>query len=236
MTHHVRRLIGTIAVLVAGIAGTAQGYTTGNLLTDPSFENNALIFFANIIAPPYTENAWGAENGSIVGAENAVTPADGSKMLRMLASGATSQAWQLINLNAYSTDINAGLATMDLQILFNVPATVAAGQSAQTLQFYDALHVQIGPLFQADSNTTYGSLDALANTWQPLNLTGIPIPVNTVYVLTQVYFGSVSIGLSPGYVDDAHLTLTAVPEPSSIALVALGLVGVGIGRARRRAA
>lgn len=216
--HRSWRAFWGIAVLVVGISANAEaGYTTGNLLTDPGFESNALINYLNVLTPPYTTNAWGVENSVIVGAENGITPAGGTKMLGMNNAGAVvTQAWQLIDVSLYSTDIDANDVTADFTSLFNVPTSVAAALSAVDLEFYNSSHVAIGTNYSASK-----TLDALTATWEPLSLTNIAVPANTRFVLSQVMYNNVSIGTNRGYVDNTLLTLT-VPEPSSIMLIAVG--------------
>jgi len=84
-------------------------------------------------------------------------------------------------------------------------------------------------------------MDNNASTWQSLNINAFPIPVNTQFILLQVFYANASMinsnGVNrPGYVDDAVLTLTA-PEPSSMVLGGIGLVGMlAMGTLRRRRA
>ncbi len=221
--HRNWRAFWGITVLVGGISANAEaGYITGNLLTDPSFESNPLISFWDILNPPYTTNAWGGENSAISVAASGITPTDGTKMLRMTRTGGNAtQAWQLINVSAYSADINASNVTADFTSLFNVPASVAAGNSAVILQFYDALHAEIGTFYPASI-----FLDSITATWETASLTNILVPANTEFLLAQVLYTNVSIGTDPGYVDSTHLALTVVPEPSSILLFTVGFLSL----------
>ena len=136
-----------------------------------------------------------------------------------------TQAWQLIDVSAYSVDINAGLVTVDASALYNVPADILSGVSSLNIQFLDASHAAIGLGVNVGSSTlTNGFVDSNVATWESLNITSAPLPVGTQYLRTQLAYGNASMrsnGVSrPGYVDATHLTLTAVPEPSTLILAA----------------
>ena len=229
-----RRILLAVSVLVAAMASHADGYTTGNLLTDPSFEANPLINFVDILGSPFTTNAWGAESATISGPADGITPTDGSLMLSMTNDGLiATQAWQLIDVSAYSVDINAGLVTVDASALYNVPADISSGVSSLNIQFLDASHAAIG----LGVNVGSSSLDSNVATWESLNITSAPLPVGTQYLRTQLAYGNASMinsngGSRPGYVDATHLTLTAVPEPSTLILAAAALLAPLLRRKR----
>ena len=226
------RILAT-GILFFAAASTAKAYTTGNLVVDPSFESNPLIPYVQILGPPYTTGSWGAEMATISGTASGITPASGALMLSMTDDGLiATQAFQLVDVSAYATDINAGLATVDASALYNVPADVPAGAAAVYTGFYNGANASIG------SFTIPGVLDSNVSTWQSLNINAFPVPVGTQYILMQVLYNNASMissnGASrPGYVDDAMLTLTAVPEPTSIALAATAFVGVLVMGTRR---
>ncbi len=229
------------AIYVAGFGSQAlASYTTSNLLTDPSFENNPLSNFVQILGPPYNTNTWGAEMATISGVSDGITPANGSLMLNMADDGGlTTQAFQLIDVSPYSTDINAGLVTVDASALYNVPATVAAAVSSVNVSFYDGVHSSLG-FVSAGSNTLSGGfVDSNVNTWESINIVAASVPVGTKYMLMQFAYNNASMidsqGLPrSGYVDAATLTLTAVPEPSSVALVSVGAAILGVAASRRK--
>ena len=73
-----------VAALSLGIAAFAPA-AGANLLIDPSFEANPLDTAANILGNfPAFQGVWGVEAATITGVDGGVTPALGSKMLRMV--------------------------------------------------------------------------------------------------------------------------------------------------------
>jgi PEP-CTERM motif len=229
------------AIYTVGLASHAQAsYTTGNLLTDPSFENNPLTNYVQILGPPYNTNTWGAEMATISGVSDGITPANGSLMLNMADDGGlTTQAFQLIDVSPYSTDINAGLVTVDASGLYNVPAAVAAAVSSVNVSFYDSLHSSLGFVSVGSNTLSGGFVDSNVNTWESINIVAAPVPVSTQYMLMQFAYNNASMldsqGLArSGYVDAATLTLTAVPEPSSLVLVSVGAVLLAVAARRRK--
>ena len=238
------RLMWRAALALAlgvGIFATSAeaAYTTGNLVVDPSFENNPLIPFVLILGPPFTSGAWGAESATISGTSDGITPASGSLMLNMTDDGlVATQAFQFVDVTAYTADINAGIVSVDASALYNVPAAITAGVSSVNVGFYDASHSLLGNIATSSNTLGGGFVDSNVNTWQALNVVAAPLPFGTQYILMQAAYGNASMidqsGLPrSGYVDDARLSLTAVPEPSTIVLAGLGLLGALAMRKRR---
>ncbi|MEX2315640.1 MAG: PEP-CTERM sorting domain-containing protein [Pirellulales bacterium] len=224
-----------VVLLMGLVASNARAATTGNLLSDPSFEANPLISYFDILLPPFTSGAWGAESATITGSANGISPADGSLMLSMTNDGLiATQAWQTIDVSAYSTPINAGLVTVDASALYNVPADIATGLSSLNIQFLNALHIAIG----AGANVGSPVLDSNVSTWEQLSITGAFVPSGTQFIRAQVAYNNASLmgagAIRPGYVDDAHLTLTIVPEPATLIPLSIAVVGGLLFHKRRR--
>ena len=204
-------------------------------MTDPGFESNALTSIVNVLGPPYALNVWGDEASTITGAVGGVNPASGTKMLSMTTDFNTvTQTLQEVDVSTYSAAINANAATADCSALFNVGQNLSAAFGGVYLQFLDSSHNFLPP-------TTTNSLMTFDNnpsTWQLAGVSGIPIPINTKYLLMQVVYSDASLVDSSGadqagYVDDAKMTLTTVPEPASIGLLLCG-ASTMLGRRRRR--
>lgn len=213
----------------------AQAALTPNLLVDPSFENPVLTPHTQINGSPYLTGVWGTENGgNVPGAVNGVSPASGLRMHRQnLTGGAATQTWQRVNVSAYSAAINSGNATVNASALFNASSGLPAPTGSVGVAFYNGANVLIPPATIA--GTTF---DAIAATWQNLSLSVISIPVNTQFIRLELAYSTASMATGPfsslpTFIDDAVLKLDIVPEPSSLALGALGLVGAMWIRRRR---
>lgn len=224
-----------VAIAVIGFGSqAASAYTTPQLLADPSFELQPLTTIGNVLNFPFQTNQWGDEASTITGPVGAVSPSLGAKMLSMTTDGlVATQTLQAVDVSAYSADINAGLATADFQALFNVDKNVAAATAAIYVQFWDSSHNYVG----ATNINSVATLDANPATWEPISLTGVPIPATTKYLVAQVLYinatmNDASGANQPGFVDDTRLTLTATPEPSSLGLLAIG--AASLLRIRRR--
>jgi hypothetical protein len=225
-THCILTGVGLALALAAG-APAARA----NLLVDPGFEANPLDTAANVLGNFTTyQGVWGVEVATIVGAENGVTPAQGSKMLRMVDDGqVATQGFQVTDVSASAGLIDAGGATVNLSALFNVDKAVPAAAAAVYVQFFSAANYgsQIGSYIGSGL-----TLDLAPNTWESISISGA-VPPGTRWVLSQVAYSDVSLmgidGIShPGYVDAADFTLT--PEPAGLALLLLGGLALRAGR------
>lgn len=74
--------------------------------------------------------------------------------------------------------------------------------------------------------------------WNYEDLSAVPVPSTTSYILVEVGFNNASLTTGAtdydGYVDDANLTLST-PEPASISLLASGAIALLAMRSRRSA-
>jgi hypothetical protein len=229
------RLIAA-ALLVVVTALQASALTTPNLLVDPRFENPVLTPFTQILGPPRTPGVWGGENAAnVTGPVAGINPAAGVRMHRMDDDGlSATQSWQLVNLAAYAGPISAGGATIDFNALFNVPQDVQAAVGSIGVSFFTSVHAPVGPPFTAigvnpDSNPA---------SWQGFGLSSVAVPPTAGFVRLQVAYANATMVNSagaarPGFVDAARLTLTYVPEPSTMGLGSIAMASLLWLRKRR---
>lgn len=217
-----------VAFALIGGAGLSHAATSANLLVHPGFESPAsLSTFATVVSD-FTANQgiWGAEDGSFTTTENSVTPL-GTRMLKMVGSGSTYETIQITSLADYIADIDAGNATFDMTAMFNTPSSPISASGGLVARFFTTGWDPGGPVLGNSE-----SVDGDPSTWQQIALSGA-IPAGTRWIGTQVSYNGASLDLNPGYVDNASLTVTTIPEPSSTALLGLGFVGLAFRRSRR---
>lgn len=211
----------TISLIIAVfIAGSA----TANVLVNPGFEINLLTTGNNVLTNfPGFQGIWGPEAGTIVTAENGVTPIQGVRMLRMVDTGSYTQTFQITDITSSAGLVDSGGAVINTSALFNVDKALSAALGVISVSFFTA--------------STYGSiipgspvasltLDTSPATWQPISLSSA-IPVGTRWILTQVAYQDATLfGIDgqyhPGYVDAADTAISQIPEPATLGLLALG--------------
>lgn len=226
-----------IVLLAALMATNASAVTTGNLLVDPGWDiPNPLDTYGNVFLGPLY-GTWGQEAAAIVGAENGITPFSPNGMLREnLTALVASQTFQPVDVSAYAFPISLGNVTVDFTALFNINSPVAGAIANVAILFRDSSSAQVGSTLFG-SSFGMGGLDSNPSTWQPLSITSALVPPTTAWIHAEVAYANASLlSNAPGYVDNADLRLTIVPEPASVALVLLGCAMIGGWRSCRRTA
>jgi hypothetical protein len=199
-----------------------------NVLVNPGFETNSLTSATNVLTNfPGFQGVWGPEAGTIVTAENGVTPIQGVQMLRMVDTGSYTQTFQITDVTASAGLIDSGGAVINAYAQFNVDKALSAALGVISVSFF--------------TTSTYGSLigsspiasltlDTSPVSWQPISLSSA-IPVGTRWILTQVAYQDATLfGIDgqyhPGYVDAADTTISQIPEPATIGMLVLGALGL----------
>lgn len=229
-----------INIVLASLAALALVASTASAqLVNPGYDNAApgpgpVGSFGLVVGPPFSPGFWGAEASSIVttggGPGGPVAPNSGPNMLQMNNSGDTvTESWQVVNVSG-SLPPNPAVT---FSALFNASSSAPSAIGAVRVFAFTAGNNW--PTFSTIAQTQ-ATLDASAQTWQPISVGAVSIPANTDWILAETYYVNSTLGLSGGraYVDDTRLTITSIPEPSSLALGALALVGVSRLRKRRK--
>jgi hypothetical protein len=197
-----------------------------NLLVDPGFEANPLTTASNVLNFFATyQGIWGVENATITGVDGGVTPIQGVKMLRMDNTGSYTQGFQVTDVTSYAALIDSGGATVNMSALFNVDKNLPAALGGVAVSFFTTSNYASNiPPYPISSLT----LDNSANTWEPISVSSA-IPVGTRWLLSQVFYQDATLlgvdgNYGGGYVDAAGLTIT--PEPATMGLLSLGILGV----------
>ena len=218
-------LSGGLLALAVGTAPSAQA-----VLVDPSYENNPLTTIANVLGNfPLFQNQWGHENSTITAAVGLVVPPDGKLMLSMLDDGLiATQTVQAVDVSAFSAMISSG-AIFNMSALFDTqnPGSAIGGVA---LQFFAMSNYgsQIG-------SGIIGTITVDTNpaTWQPASVTGV-VPLGTTWMVAQVLYNNASLANHPGYVDQAELRISPIPEPGTFGLMLFGGLAVGLMLRRAR--
>ena len=208
------------AALVLALAASVPPAMANDVI-DPSFENESAPFLlpglAGVVSPVFTPGFWGAENATIVTAENNVTPWCDVQMLRMEnEGGVVTQAFQAIDVSADSLCIDSQHARVSLSAWLNTTDS-AAGlppvEGGVTLFFYPCATCWGGVVPYIGTPIT---LDNSPGTWQQSLVTGT-IPPGTRWLLVQTGFSDATLQGRPGYVDCVDLSIdTADCNPSPV--------------------
>ena len=205
-------------------------------LVDGTF-GNALVPFSAVLGTNLASMApgkWGQENSTITGVVGSVIPLAPTTMLSMFNSGGvTTQAGQAIDLAPYAAMIASG-AQLTFGAFFNAASAGpvgGVGVSFFSSAFYNSI---LPPTFSAVASAVNGT----PGDWEQKQVT-VMIPTTAAWMLAQVYYSNATLSTvngqsQPGYVDEAYLRITPVPEPASWALMGLGALGVAWRQRARR--
>jgi hypothetical protein len=199
-------IIACAALALALVASTLPA--RANLIIDPSYEDETAPFplpgLAGVVSPAFTPGFWGAENATIVTAENNVTPRCEVQMLRMESEGGVvSQAFQAVDVSADSVCIDSGNARVSLSAWLNTPdiAGIPPVVGGVTVFFYSCATCWGNVVPYIGTPIT---LDNNPSTWEQSLVAG-SIPAGTRWLLVQTGFTDATLVGRPGYVDCVEL-------------------------------
>jgi hypothetical protein len=224
--------ISAVICLISTFSASAQ-----NLLIDPSEELNTAA----------SAGGWtlsGAVRSTAFSRTPATPPTGGHSFRLGAGSNAVNLAFEG-PINPSLTNITAG-SQFDLTGYGLVTNTIVSGFAGVQATFFSAAGVNLGTVQtspgtaifsnQINSNNVVISTGVQGNqTWIPLDTGVFTAPAGSAYM--DVYAISVDVvenGGSAGvWIDD--LSLVAVPEPSTILLGTVGLIGLPLFLRRRKA-
>lgn len=236
-----------VAVLWVALVYVGCSSALGSLLVNGGFE---------VLEPvepvlPTSAGDWSGDGGTIVAAENGVTPVEGAGMLRFDRTylgqsnytATTSDQWQLVDLTHLVADVASGNVEINLGAQVN---RVAGGALTDT-EFRVTLRAYSGAISDFPSDAKFYLAesaesvvtDADVATWEPIEAS-LLLPETATYVgvvltaVENVHDGSGYPEFDGHYADDAILSLFIVPEPSVIGLLGMSALVVGFVHRSRR--
>ena len=235
-----RYVFGTLLVLSLTVTSVSSS-RAANLVVNSGFETGA----AALGSRPTTFGEWRGDRVSYTTTENGIAPPEGSRMLRFINTEFipnttdTAQYWQNIDLSSFGTEIASGNARLSASVLVN---RVQVDAQTDTL-FGLHLHIRSGdPSAFTNLFSTQALLlsDSDLDSWQLISLMNVVLPTNTTYVMVElqafenVFNDTLNPELDGHYADGVTLSLSVVPEPSTLAMAAtLLLIGLAVVSRRR---
>ncbi len=250
-----RWFINTLARIAVVIAIAHFSFVlpqaNADLLTNADFETP---FSTNGVLPT-TAGVWDADPASSVTSLSGITPLQGTRMLQFEFAAPVgpstlkgSSVWQLVDLTNNSA-VSNGSALANLSSWFN---RVAGDSETDTLFRIEIrafsgllnsfpLQVENSELAVVTSNLIS---DSDVTSWERLDAQ-LLLPTQTDFIAIHLSARENVVNDSSGvefdghFADTASLTITAIPEPSTFALLSIGglaLVGYGWRRKRELAA
>lgn len=216
------------AVAATALATLLAREVRANLLMNSGFETTTFTASSNVLGNFVgNQGTWGILAGGITPATAGVTPCAGTQMLCMVGAGQLSTlAVQAVDVSSYAALIASGNAQLNASALLNTNGGYTGANARLRARFFS------GPMqstFVGSTSLANLILDANPSTWEQASVSAM-IPVNTTWIVYEVNFNGPSLAGNTGFVDEASMTITAVPAPGAIAL--LGLASV-VRRSRR---
>jgi hypothetical protein len=220
-----------IAAAVTGVLPSQGADLNQNLVANPSFEDvsgtSANIWGGNVSTYAYTLNYT-----------LGTAPGGGARYWN--GGGADPLAFQLIDLAGNAAQIDAGQINYNLSSFFSGYRTQRDSATVRAL-FLDATSGQLGSAsigglaFVESLPLGDNGVYADARGWGQDSFSGL-LPAGTRTVRLELDSEKEpGVGeVSDGYVDLVDFQIVAVPEPGTISLVALGLLGGWMCIRRRR--
>jgi hypothetical protein len=227
---HARIASSAFPLLTLTASAFLAGDVHANLLANAGFETTAFTASSNVLGNFVgNQGTWGILAGGITPATAGVTPCAGTQMLCMVGAGQLSTITvQAVDVSSFTALIASGNAQLNASALLNTNGGYTGANARLRARFFS------GPMqstFVGSTSLANLILDANPSTWEQASVSAM-IPVNTTWIVYEVNFNGPSLAGNTGFVDEASMTITAVPAPGAIVLV--GLAGLSRRRSRMR--
>lgn len=182
----------TTATLDVVVTAAPTANSDANFLLDPGFEQ--LVAAGGM---PSLAGVWQGDATNTVPAEGGIAPHGGARMLKFIATGqqatanlVSSQMWQIVDLQAWSTAIDAGGVSVDASAWFN---RVTGGPNTDRrfdlrVLAFDTTDAGVPMRYQANGALAVqaASVNTTGAAWQQASLSMVLPPLTRV-VLVEIY-------------------------------------------------
>jgi MYXO-CTERM domain-containing protein len=223
-------------------------WATASLIVNGGFETP----FSTSGVLPTTYGLWEFDPAYSVTAMDGITPLEGERMLRFEATDPLyryqheqSNVWQLVDVSGFRSQILSGTAVASASAWFNR----VAGDAQTDTRFGLELWAFAGDPSDFPNKINQSPPDKLASagrglfsdsdpsTWEKVALE-LTLPKDTTFLALHIaalenVFNNAYPEFDGHYADAVSLSITAIPEPTTL-LIWLGLTGIGLLAAHRR--